>query len=59
MLSATVLMALPRDLRKEPLLLKPGSLHNDQEIVQTTRVGISKANDKPWRFYIKDNPYVS
>lgn len=33
--------------------VKPGA------IIQTTRVGISKAIDKPWRFYIKDNPYVS
>jgi DNA-3-methyladenine glycosylase len=30
-----------------------------KEIVQTTRVGIKKAIDKPWRFYIKDNLYVS
>lgn len=29
------------------------------EIVQTTRVGISKAVDQPWRFYIANNPYVS
>lgn len=29
------------------------------EIIQTTRIGISEAKDVPWRFYIKDNPYVS
>lgn len=29
------------------------------ELIQTTRIGISKAKDFPWRFYIKDNPYVS
>lgn len=29
------------------------------EIVQTTRVGISKAVDQPWRFYIAHNAYVS
>lgn len=29
------------------------------KIVQTTRIGISKATATPWRFYIKDNPYVS
>ncbi len=29
------------------------------EIVQTTRVGIKKAVDQPWRFYIASNPFVS
>ena len=28
-------------------------------IVQTTRIGISQAKDVPWRFYLKDNQYVS
>lgn len=47
------------DLLIEPLTLtvKP-KLHNDQ-ITQTTRIGISKATTEPWRFYIADNPYVS
>lgn len=30
-----------------------------KDIVQTTRIGISRGKDMPWRFYIKDNPYVS
>jgi len=30
-----------------------------EEIVQTTRVGISRAQDKPYRFYLKANPFVS
>lgn len=31
----------------------------DEEIVVTQRVGIKKSVHFPWRFYIKDNPYVS
>jgi DNA-3-methyladenine glycosylase len=29
------------------------------QIVATTRIGISAAQEKQWRFYIKDNPWVS
>lgn len=29
------------------------------EIVETTRIGIKLAADYPWRFYIKDNKWVS
>lgn len=32
---------------------------SEDDIVTTTRVGISKAKDVPWRFYVKDNKYVS
>ena len=47
------------DLRQPPLtLVLKESLPADQ-IVQTTRVGISKAKDEPWRFYIKGSPYIS
>lgn len=47
------------DLRQSPLkLIKQPELPR-KDIVVTTRIGLSRAKDKPWRFYIKDNPYVS
>jgi len=39
------------------LHLEPGI--EVRKVVQTTRVGISKAVDQPWRFYIAGNPHVS
>jgi len=39
------------------LRLEPGTIPT--EIVQSTRIGIKKAIDQPWRFYIKDNAFVS
>jgi DNA-3-methyladenine glycosylase len=47
------------DLHSDPLLLETGNLDDGEEIVQTTRIGISREQDKPWRFYIKDNAFVS
>jgi DNA-3-methyladenine glycosylase len=47
------------DLHLTPLqlILQPAVPATD--IITTTRIGISKAKDEPWRFYLKDNPYVS
>jgi DNA-3-methyladenine glycosylase len=39
------------------LKLEPGFA--PKSIVHTTRIGISKAIDQPWRFYVSDNAFVS
>jgi DNA-3-methyladenine glycosylase len=47
------------DLSQPPykLIIQPAL--NSKQIVKTTRIGISRGQELPWRFYIKDNPYVS
>jgi len=47
------------DLQFEPLRLVVHPELAAEQIVQTTRIGISQAKDVPWRFYVKDSPYVS
>lgn len=47
------------DLRAEPLKLVVGSLRYDENIVNSPRIGISRAKDAKRRFYISNNPYVS
>ncbi len=41
------------------LCLSTGQEYTDSQVVQTTRIGITRAADYPWRFYVKDNPWVS
>jgi DNA-3-methyladenine glycosylase len=47
------------DLQQPPLQLVVRSPLAQDDIVQTTRVGISHAKDVPWRFFVAGNPYVS
>jgi DNA-3-methyladenine glycosylase len=47
------------NLRQAPLKLIAGRPLAQTDILQTTRVGINQAKDVPWRFFIKDNPFVS
>jgi DNA-3-methyladenine glycosylase len=45
--------------KKAALYVLDGSLNLGETIVTTTRIGISKAAHETWRFYIKDNLFVS
>lgn len=47
------------DLRAGELRLETSSIKSTETVIQTTRIGISTAQDVPWRFYIAGNPYVS
>jgi DNA-3-methyladenine glycosylase len=50
------------DLTMPPFYIKDGESLQNQDIVETARVGIDYAAEwvgKPWRFYIKGNNYVS
>lgn len=47
------------DLSKSPLRLEIKLPLDTLEIVKTSRVGITREISKPWRFYIRDNPFVS
>jgi DNA-3-methyladenine glycosylase len=47
------------DLTSSPLRLVLRPPIEQQRVVETVRIGIAKAVDVPWRFYIAANPYVS
>jgi DNA-3-methyladenine glycosylase len=43
----------------EEIFIADGEKVPPSRIITTTRIGISTAKDKKWRFYIKENPWVS
>lgn len=60
-------LGLNKDLHNEKpltepnrlLFLAPGEAVDETAIITTTRIGISVAQDYPWRFYLKDSKWVS
>lgn len=46
-------------LQRGPLAVREGLRFADDQIVTTTRIGITKAADWPLRYYIRGNRYVS
>lgn len=47
------------DLTGDRIFVLDSPKLNKDQVVVTKRVGIKKSVDLPWRFYIKDNPYIS
>lgn len=47
------------DLTSSEIFLLDSEKIQKKNIVVTQRIGIKKSVELPWRFYIKDNPYVS
>ncbi len=47
------------DLTKPPLFIEARNGVPKEDIVTTTRIGISQAAELPLRFYVKNNPFVS
>ena len=56
-------LGLTRAHNDTPLTGPVRLLHHEkiprERITATTRIGITKGAELPWRFYIQDNPYVS
>lgn len=50
------------DMTHPPLYIRDGVSVPAEDILHTTRIGVDYADEwknQPWRFYIKDNPFVS
>jgi DNA-3-methyladenine glycosylase len=50
------------DLCSKPFYIRNGENVDENDVVNATRIGVNYADkwkDKAWRFYIRDNPFVS
>lgn len=47
------------DLTGDKIFILAAGLKPGEEIITSTRIGITRSVELPWRFFIKDNPFVS
>jgi len=47
------------DLRRSPLVIRAGTKVEDEDVVVTPRIGITRCADWPLRYFVRDNPWVS
>lgn len=45
--------------KKSPIWIETGDIIQPEDIITTTRIGIRNAKEYPWRFYIKNNKWIS
>jgi DNA-3-methyladenine glycosylase len=46
-------------LQKPPLVIRPGALVSDRDVIVSPRVGITQSADWALRWFVANNPYVS
>ncbi len=47
------------ELTGPPLYFAPDGLHDEETMASSSRIGISKGVERPWRFFIEENRFVS
>lgn len=47
------------ELTGAPLYFSSGSLSSEETVATSSRIGISKGVERPWRFFVESHPYVS
>lgn len=48
-----------RSLRAGPIVIREGSTIDDEQVVVTPRIGITRAAEWPLRYLVRDDPHVS